>query len=340
MYTEMLQEKGFTDTAARSYAEASERSLKANKILEFLVFKVLQWRISPPEKLEAKRVLAEIKRNMGQELPLNKIFNKLSHQEIIAFLSRFAFVYMPAGQVLKKIGDMEDSLYFVVSGTLRDSIFVPIENNEKVYRKPIIFLTENDFFGNIYPFEEEKKFKSYIESMDQVVLIKISRMKLIQLCQKYPKIESGLINLYQIRKNIDANDLFVNLRRSQRFILKRRLNLVVNSKTSTKESIYLNGFTSDISIGGLRFNLDEESYNLSLSNPAFSDMVGKADVQINISDEGMSLNFQGRVVWLREVSFEGRKTLALGIQFENLPPKLKGLLIALFNGLGLNSKNL
>jgi hypothetical protein len=118
------------------------------------------------------------------------------------------------------------------------------------------------------------------------------------------------------------------------------LNLVVNSKTSTKESIYLNGFTSDISIGGLRFNLDEQSYNLSLTNAAFSDTVGNANVQINISVEGMSLNFMGRVEWLREVSFEGRKTLALGIQFENLPPKLKGLLVALFNGLGLDSKNL
>jgi hypothetical protein len=340
MYADMLQKMGVSDAAARSYAKAAERSFKANRTLEFIVLKILQWRISPPEISEANRVITELKSNMDQGLPLNKLFNRLSHQEIIAFLSRFSFVYMQAGQVLKKIGDIEDSLYFVVSGTLRDSIYLPIENNEKVHRKPIIFLTENDFLGNIYPFEEEKKFKSYIESMDQVVLIKIPKMKLTRLCQKYPKIESGLIDLFQIRRNVDANDLSVNLRRSQRFILKRPLNIVVNPNSSPKESIYLNGFTSDISIGGLRFNLDEQSYNLSLTNAAFSDTVGNANVQINISVEGMSLNFMGRVEWLREVSFEGRKTLALGIQFENLPPKLKGLLVALFNGLGLDSKNL
>jgi len=333
IYADMLQKKGLNDTAAKSYAKASKHSLKANKILEFIVLKLLQWRISPPKKLEAQRVMAELKRNMDRGTPLETIFSKLSFQEMIAILSRFEIVHFPAGQVIKRLGDLEDNLYFVVSGTLRDSIFLTIENNEKIYRKPTLYLSENDFFGDIYPFEKENKCKSYIESMKQVVLIKISQTKLIQVCQKYPKIEFGLMDLFKIRTKVCKSDSPAKLRGSQRFQLTLNLNLMVYPKTSPRESINLNGLTSDISISGMCFILDEKSYNLSLNDAPFSDTIYDAKAQINLSVESLALNVAGIVAWSREISFEGRKTLALGIQFETLSPKWKGILIALFNGI-------
>ena len=340
MYADMLQKNGLVDEAVKSYEKAAKHSFEANKILEFIVLKLMQWRLSPPKKVDAKRVVVALKKNMGQEIPLKKIFDKLSFEEIIAILSRFEVVHISAGEVIRKIGDLDDSLYFVVSGTLRDSIFLAIENKEKIYRKPTIYLNENDFFGDIYPFDKENKFKSYVEAVEQTVLLKICKTKLTKLYQEYSAIEFGLMNLLKVRKNVKDGDSPAKLRRSQRFQLALGISLAVYPKASTEESIILNGFTRDISISGLSFIMDEESYRLSLNNSTFSDTIHKAEVQISLSAEGLTLNFKGRVAWWREVSFEGRKTFALGINFESLSPNLKGLLIALFNGMGLNPKKL
>jgi CRP-like cAMP-binding protein len=340
MYADMLKKNGLIDEAAKSYEMAAQQSFKANKILEFIVLKLMQWRLCPPKKLDAKRVIVALKNKMGQETALSKIIDKLSFEEIIAILARFEIVHISAGEVIKKIGDLDESLYFVVSGTLRDSIFLTIENKEKIYRKPTIYLTENDYFGDIYPFDRENKFKSYIEAVEQAVLLKIPKKKLIKLCQKHPQIEFGLMDLFKVRRTVEQGDSTVKLRQSQRFQLTLDLNLAVYPKASTDNSINLRGFTSDISISGLCFIMDEESFRLSLNDSAFSKTIHDASVQINLSSDGLTLNIQGRVAWLREVSFEGRKTYALGVYFEHLTPKLKGLLIALFNGMGLNTKNL
>ena len=223
---------------------------------------------------------------------------------------------------------------------MRDSIFLTIENKEKIYRKPTIYLAENDFFGNVYPFDRENKFKSYIEAIEQTVLIKIPKTKLIRLCQKYPAIEFGLMDLLKVRKKVENSDAPAKLRQSQRFKLALAISLAVYPNDSTVESINLDGFTRDISISGLCFIMNEESYRLSLSSTAFSDTIREARVQISLSAEGLTLNFKGRVAWWSEISFEGRKTFALGVQFESLSPNLKGLLIALFNGMRLNPKKL
>ena len=333
MYAEMLQKKGLPEEAVKTYAKAAKDSLKAKKILESIVFKLLQWRITTPDTLEAQKEIADLKKNMGQDTPIEIIFGELTFQEIIAIFARIEIEHYTAGNEIRKIGDIEEYLYFVVSGTLKDSIFLTIENEEKIYRKPTIYLTENDFFGDIFPFENENKCRSYIESMEQVVLIKISKKKLMAICQKYHRIELALMDLFNIRSEIDASDSPAKLRRSQRFQLTLSLKLIVYPRPSSKKTINLNGFTSDISISGMCYILDEESYKLSLNNPTFSQALQNAQVQINLSVESLSLNVKGRVAWKREVSFEGRKTLSLGISFEALSPKLKGMLISLFNGL-------
>ena len=45
MYAEMLQKKGLPEEALKTYANASKNSLEANKVLEAITFKILQWRI-------------------------------------------------------------------------------------------------------------------------------------------------------------------------------------------------------------------------------------------------------------------------------------------------------
>jgi len=45
------------------------------------------------------------------------------------------------------------------------------------------------------------------------------------------------------------------------------------------------------------------------------------------------LKISGKIVWRRMVVHTGTKTLAVGMQFDEMTPKIRGLLFALFNGL-------
>jgi hypothetical protein len=48
--------------------------------------------------------------------------------------------------------------------------------------------------------------------------------------------------------------------------------------------------------------------------------------------EGMELRVSGKIVWTHETTFEGGKTLAVGIQFEDLSPRLRGMLFVFADG--------
>jgi hypothetical protein len=40
----------------------------------------------------------------------------------------------------------------------------------------------------------------------------------------------------------------------------------------------------------------------------------------------MELKVSGKIAWTQETVFKGEKTLAVGIQFQDLSPKLRGML--------------
>ena len=61
-----------------------------------------------------------------------------------------------------------------------------------------------------------------------------------------------------------------------------------------------------------------------------------AKVQVNFPIEEMNVNIPGKIVWQSQVLHEGRKTIAVGIQFDKMSPKLKGFLVVFFNSFHKN----
>ncbi|MCK5206326.1 MAG: hypothetical protein KAR15_20730 [Desulfobacterales bacterium] len=45
------------------------------------------------------------------------------------------------------------------------------------------------------------------------------------------------------------------------------------------------------------------------------------------------LKISGKIVWSREIVQNGTKTSAIGMQFDEMSPKIRGLLFALFSSL-------
>jgi hypothetical protein len=126
------------------------------------------------------------------------------------------------------------------------------------------------------------------------------------------------------------------LRHIRRILLKLELGIEILLNGSQNTSIYLSGFSSDVSIGGVRFVLDDiglDSYGEILS---FENGMINAKVQVNFPIEDMNVSIPGKIVWLSPVSHEGRKTIALGIEFDKMSPKLKGLLMMFFNSFDKN----
>jgi CRP-like cAMP-binding protein len=331
VHADQLKKNGVLDGAAGLYSKASKLFLEKGKIPAAIALKIMQWRISSPARTEVKNFILNLAQVAGDDTPVKSFFCQLNLQESIALFSPLEIIHLPPDHTVKKVGDIEDSLYFVISGTLKDSMYHTIDNREKVYRAPNLYLNANDYFGDIYPLDRDKKSKSYIETKSQVELLKIPKEKLRKICIKYPKIEYELLNLLKVRSKASVDDSPEKLRDALRIPLKLDLGVEIILNGSQNTSICMSGFSSDVSIGGMCFMLDEMSLNSSSEILSLERGIKNAKVQVNFPIEDLKVSIPGTIVWLSPVSHEGRKTIALGIQFDKMSPKLKGLLMMFFN---------
>jgi CRP-like cAMP-binding protein len=319
------------DSAADFYSKAAKQFLEKGKVPAAIALKIVQWRVSPPTKTKVKNFLMKLKQVAGEDTPVRSFFCELNHREFLTLISRFETICLPPDHTVKKVGDLEDSLYFVITGTLKDSMYHTIDSKEKVYREPNLYLNENDWFGDIYPFDRDKKSNSYIETKSQVELLRISKAKLGKLCTRFPKIEHGLMNLLNVRSKSSMDESHEMLRDAHRIQSKLEMEVEVLLDGSQNASIYLSGCSSDVSIGGIRFMLDEIGLNSYSEISSSKKDLKNALVQVNFPIEEMKVSIPGKIVWQSQVLHEGRKTIAVGIQFDKMSPKLKGLLMVFFN---------
>ena len=280
-----------------------------------------------PSDQNVQSFLADLNSSNKETLPLGHFFSKLSIQELKAFCSLFENMRLPSGQVVKQIGDPEEHLFFIVSGQLKDSIYLTLQNQRKVYRKPTMILAENDFFGDIYPFNKEHRSLSYVETLEPVELVKIPKEKLMRICRKYPNIELGIIDLLSIRSMSDSAEPSDEIRKETRHKFTLRLQLEIVPEHSPDRAIHLEGDSEDISIGGMSIIIDPAAVS------SLDKSIPNAKLNVSVVTHTLLLKISGRIIWHREVMHNGSKTWAIGMQFDEMSPKIRGLLFALFNSL-------
>jgi CRP-like cAMP-binding protein len=333
IYADLLLKHEMAEEAAKVYNSAASLFYKNGKVLPAIVSKISQWHIEMPSDQNIKSFFSGINSYNEKELPINNFFSKLSIDELKAFCFLFETVRQPAGQTIKEIGDMVDNLFFIVSGKLKDSIYLTLQNPGKVFRKPTLILSENDYFGEIYPFNKEQRSQSHIETLEPTELVGISKEKLIRICRKYPNIELAIIDLLKIRSQSETSEPSTKLRRSPRHELKLKLNLEIIPEKSDGQIITVEGFSKDISVGGMGIILDLNQIKDKIDIPFFRSSLKNAKIRVEIAKEGSSLLVSGKVAWSREIIHEGAKTMAIGMQFSDMPPRVQGFLYALINSL-------
>ena len=150
IYADLLLKNKMHDAAAKAYNRAAILFLNNGKMLPAIVAKISQWHIEMPSDQNVKTFLTELDSYLNKKLPIGHFFSKFTIHELKALCSLFENVRLPANQVVKEIGDPEDHLFFIVSGRLKDSIYLTLQNQRKVFRKPTLELAENDFFGDFF----------------------------------------------------------------------------------------------------------------------------------------------------------------------------------------------
>jgi CRP-like cAMP-binding protein len=325
-YSDFLAKKNLFDLAAKSYSYAATLFVETGKILQAIVSKKLQWRIQSAKKEEVRQFLKLLKKETFNEIPLKVFLNRLTQEEILAVVNCFVRERLAAGTIVKKKGDYEDNLYFVVSGTLKDSLYPSLQEKVRVHRPSDIYLTENQFFGDVYPFDEDRKCESDIETTTQAELVKLSKSALTKLCNKFPNIELGILELCKIRNKSEKSGRFETLRKANRYHVPIDMNLEVYPKASANSTVIVDGYSSDLSVGGICVILDSNNSRIESLVEAFEKKANSKKIWIGLPAETMHIKVLGRIAWNHAVILGGKRTLVIGIQFEKMSPRLRGML--------------
>jgi CRP-like cAMP-binding protein len=246
----------------------------------------------------------------------------MTYSEMIAFMRMLTLRNFPAESMLKRFGDEENDLYFVVSGALEETIYHRLEKGGRVQKKSTKTLVVNDFFGEMYPFEEEKVSQSDIETITRVEFAKISKSRLMAICRKYPNVKNLVNGLYQSRSVSDEERFSSIIRKTVRRQLPTQVNIKIFGDEQGKAPLDFSGFTENISLGGASVVL-----GANYDTTYFGSLVGKqVQIQIYLAIAFVSLSILGTAVWSKEIFLEGKKSEMLGIQFEEMTDKDRRLL--------------
>ncbi len=335
-FADLLAQKKIFQEAAKLYGKAADLYIRAGMMLPAILSKIMEWRIINPTHQQARPFYSALREADFEVTSMQVFFKSLSYPEMVAVTNRMARVSLPAGHMIRKIGDLEDHLYFIALGTVKDRINKPLNGQRKSWRADAIYLSENDIFGDILPFKEQKVSQSYTESVTAVELGKISRARLLEVCKKYPNVGRGLVDLYKANSAEVKKKSKQNARKSERHPLPIRMSLEVypeeSEGLSDSNPFVLDGYSRDISVGGVCVVLDAKYANIT----SIFRTLKNARLKISFPGEAFTLNVWGKIVWSRAVAFEGEKTLALGIQFKEMTPKMSGMLVVfadmLYNG--------
>jgi len=324
---DLMLKNNLPDEAALSYSKAASLFLKSGNLLSAIFAIRYSWRIKSPSYQEAKLFLTAARDNNFPSTPLKIFFENLSNPEVISVIKSFEDIHLPEQKSIQNIDDLQNSLNFVVSGDLKEIRYCPVKTKEEtVYKQSIVNLSAEDSIGDLYPIDEEKVSQSYIVTVTPVELLRLSKQTLLQLCRNYPNVESGLQSISAFRSECRKENRIKKNRRDINPQFGRKITIEIHPQSSDNFPIIIEGYSTDFSIGGTCVVLDANDVGVIKSVASFSRKIKNSKVKISFPTEGLELKVSGKIAWTKEVEFQHEKTLALGVQFQNLSPKLRGML--------------
>jgi len=314
VYADLLKKEKSLTAAAEAYGSAAKLFIASGMTLQAIVSKILEWQIFKPSQQEGQAFYTALHEGRHKDRAVQRFFAGMTYPEMIAFINKLMPRNFPAGVMVKKFGDEENTLYFVVSGALEQTDYHRLETGGRIQKKSTKDLVENDFLGEIYPFEEENVSQSDIKTITRVELAKISKSNLMNVCRKNPDLKLLVGNLYNRRSGFVEKEFNRTVRKTARHRLPTQVNLKIFQDEAGKVPLEVSGFTEDMSLGGARVVLGakyETGYADSLTGK-------NVKIKIGLPTASNKLSVLGTIVWSKEVYLEGKTTAVVGIQFKEM----------------------
>lgn len=328
-YADLLARRQLSAAAAKTYVHATELFAAAGLLLQAIVSQFLKWRLNKPSAAESRTLWQTLQKSKYHEIPTNSFFAGLSHSELVAVMKQFKLIRLPAGKTISKIGTEENALYFIVAGTIKATTYEPLKKTDVDQPKSSLYLSENDFFGRIYPLNEIRHAYHHTETTAQTELVMISQANLRRVCRRHPRIELAIIDLFKVRsEKEDIKDLR-SVRKANRHRLPLKMNLKIWPGSAGHYGLILDGLCRDISVDGMCIVLDAKYANVS----SIYKSIQNAKIEISMPAEAVTINVSGSIAWSKEVYEAQERTVALGIRFEEMSPQMSGLLMVFANQL-------
>lgn len=313
-FADLLAHKKSPEAAVNAYRRASRLFVDSGMMLQALVAKILEWRIARPSHQEGRAFHAALYGADFQESPLQRFIMQMTYPEIVTFMASLVRLRVSAGRKVKRFGDKEDEICFVVSGALKETTYENLPEGKKGQEQSGADLVENDFFGSVYPFENEVLSNAEVETITRVELVKISKDRIKAICGKYPHVESLVKGLYGARSEASEEQTSTRVRTTTRHQLPTKVKAKIFPEDADQNPLVVDGITEDISLGGACLILGAR-YRAGTKE----DFVGKnVKIEMDLPEVDRGLNVLGTIVWSKEVSQEDETGTAVGIQFKEM----------------------
>ena len=339
LFADFLTAKGKGPSAAQHYSRASEIFLGSGRLLHAVVAKMLEWRFERPCRETLLRFLSAVSVHPHDESQVNRFLQSLLSAELMALFSQFSCHRFPSGKTIRNIGEPETHLWFVLAGELKESYYQlighkPKFNKQRLQQRACRLLGQNNVFGDVFPFTEICISNGLIETTTATEVIAIPRQRLIQVCQKFSKVELGVLKLLQIRSETGADSPSGKVRRGERYAMQVSMTVEIHPAGIPGPPVVLNGSARDLSLSGVSFIPETNGAGPPDKLASLVKSLDHQRVRVAISSEALLMSIPGQIMRARELVVNGSRTLALGIQFDKVSPRVSGAFLAFAEGTG------
>jgi len=317
--------------AIKRYQKTYRLFMADGETLHAIAALIELWGIVKPAPYEFRSLHSQLRRKDSHNSLLDECFATMSYQELRATLSRLEKIRVKADEIVQHSGDPEESLYFVISGELVKST----AENESGNYSVVQYLIANDHFGDDHPFEVKGPAPYQVKAASESELLKITKEDFITICRDHPNLKNGLKKLVKdqlIAEAVKPEKFFRKTSRQHQVIY---LSLDIFYPEPGRQPISVKGFSSDISLGGACVIIDPKYQDISIDDI----LNRKIMLRVSLPDESISVLIIGSIVWSKKTEINGQQSCAIGVQFNDTPPRLRAAMIVFVTALGSMTKH-
>jgi hypothetical protein len=329
-YADLLLDKSRLEAALKAFDKASQLFIDRGMNLQAIVAKILQWSIEKPSHEQGLKFHKRLSKEGSQQTPLQRFWANMSYPELVTIMLRLVRIRLTAGDKISCVDDPADEIFFVVSGTLAETLSSDCQAEASRAGMDIEpkLIGPNDIFGNIFPLDKATASYTNIVAVTDVELVKIAKPVLSSACRKHPRIERLLHDIYK-PENVDKCDrAWQTVRRSARFGLPTKVEIISPAAGSGSDNRRHTGIAVDLSLGGMCVDLGPiESFT---DQPNFKGQTVRSI--LDLLNEVAILDLSGKIVWQRKQDTAKGTSLLIGMRFDPLNVTDRELLIEYCSG--------